>query len=147
MTTPTTARRAYRAAAVPAAFLGAAALSLSALAAPTTAQAKRIEIVTNPPGAACIVRQQGGTTATVKSTPGTIKLLTFADGVRVTCTKGGLGTVVFELGDPDATFRGQNDFDDGFFDRVRQRRRNVALRRLKKIELDFFKPGIVRDSD
>lgn len=127
-----------------AALLAAAALTSAAAtsAAPTAARAGEVEVVTNPPGAACIVRQRGATTQTIKSTPATIKILTFADGLRVTCTKAGLGSTVFEIGEPDAAYRGQNDLDDGFFDRIRQRRRNVALRRLKKIELDFVKTQV-----
>lgn len=120
--------------------LAAATATLAALAAPGAAQAGKVEIVTNPPGASCVVRQQNTDRIVIKSTPAVIDVLTFADGIRVTCRKGGLGVAVYELGEPDATFRGQNDFDDGFFARTRQRRRNVALRRLKKIELDFFKP-------
>lgn len=126
---PARARRPWIAAATAA----AAVAGVSAGA----AQAGTVEIVTNPPGASCVVRQEAQTQHVIERTPATVKILTFTEGIRVTCRAAGLPTAVFELGDPDTRRRSING-DDLDQSRSRQRRRFAALRRLRRIELDLY---------
>lgn len=119
----------------PAALCAVGLLALGAGVGAAPAQAGKVEIITNPAGASCVVRQEGQNLHTVQ-TPATVKILTFTEGIRVTCRVAGAAPVVFELGAPDKRRRSING-DDLDQSRSRQRRRFAALRRLKKIEFDF----------
>lgn len=119
-----------------AAALAAAVAAAGALAAPSHAQAGRVEIVTNTPGASCVIRQNGQNTRTVQSTPARVKILTRAEGLRVTCRLAGVGSATYELGKPDSRRLSING--DDFESRSAQRRRFARLRRLQRIELDLI---------
>lgn len=110
--------------------------ALAAAAVPTAARAGSVEIITNPPGARCAVVQEGRTQHVIASTPATVKILTFTEGLRVTCTTPGLNAVTFELGEPDRRRRSLNGDDRGTL-RSKQRRRFAALRSIDRIQLDF----------
>lgn len=117
------------------ALLAAALATLGAAATPSLAHAGRVEIVTNPAGASCVIRQNGQNLRTVQ-TPARVKILTFTEGLRVTCRKAGVGEAVYELGKPDERRFSING--DDFESRSAQRRRFARLRRLQRIEIDLI---------
>lgn len=132
--TMTLLSKATRAAMIAATVLSVGA-SLGALAAPGAAQAGRVEITTNPPGASCVLRQNGQNLRSF-TTPARVKILTRAEGLRVTCRLAGAGVAVYEIGKPDTRRLSINGGD--FESRSAQRRRFARLRRLQRINIDLI---------
>lgn len=95
------------------------------------AAAKPMQIITNPEGARCTIRQEGGTRGVVDHTPGVAQIDTRAYGLRVKCTKKGFWPAEYEIGDADRRF----DPPETMFERLEIARDRSRLRRLDVIRL------------